>query len=386
MKDFYVVLPSNACPDIHPENSSNKYIVSWEEPIKFDEPEKWRVALTESNFSHIVSSVNSNFGIEYGHVVTKQYYADVSLVIQKNGKMSIQMPDNFPPPVVMPTFDEWQAPEVYNINMKTKGDQIRVGMKTTTNFSLTFASSEDAMKVGFESIIVTASPIDSTYTHVILAPNNVPKEDDTVWPITIRHVIIEYTSRPFVKHERIYLTKNQKYWEQAEIKDMVQVLYSELNKVFYQLEYSDAKRRMRFVCHSPIKSITFLGGLNIVMGFKHKHWDFNTSSQWVNAEYEPYVRHGINNLYIYASICQPIRVGGVCVPLLKSVWIDVNKREYKVGEVRNLVVKNPMYLPVSASSINDIEINIRSDSGRLVPFIDGSTTSLTLHFKKYDNQ
>ena len=51
------------------------------------------------------------------------------------------------------------------------------------------------------------------------------------------------------------------------------------------------------------------------------------------------------------------------------------------GKVRNITTKNPMYIPISASS-NSIEIYIRSDSGRLFPFSDGTVTSLTLHFKK----
>ena len=38
------------------------------------------------------------------------------------------------------------------------------------------------------------------------------------------------------------------------------------------------------------------------------------------AEAEPYLRHGINNIYVCSSICQPIRVGEVCVPFLKSIW------------------------------------------------------------------
>jgi hypothetical protein len=39
-------------------------------------------------------------------------------------------------------------------------------------------------------------------------------------------------------------------------------------------------------------------------------------------------------------------------------------------------------LPISNTTINTIEINIRDDSGRVIPFDEGSVTSLTLHFKQ----
>jgi hypothetical protein len=44
-----------------------------------------------------------------------------------------------------------------------------------------------------------------------------------------------------------------------------------------------------------------------------------------------------------------------------------------------------MYLPVSTSSINSVEINVRTDSGHFVPFSDSAITSITLHFKKISN-
>ena len=88
-------------------------------------------------------------------------------------------------------------------------------------------------------------------------------------------------------------------------------------------------------------------------------------------------------MYIYASVCAPIQVGDVLVPLLKSTWLNVNKN-YQYNEIRNIDIKNPMYIPVASSSINMVEINIRSDSGFLIPFSEGADTSLILHFKKYD--
>ena len=51
-------------------------------------------------------------------------------------------------------------------------------------------------------------------------------------------------------------------------------------------------------------------------------------------------------------------------------------------EVRSINIKNAMYIQVSSSTINSVEINIRTDSGSFVSFSDSAITAITLHFKK----
>ena len=53
-----------------------------------------------------------------------------------------------------------------------------------------------------------------------------------------------------------------------------------------------------------------------------------------------------------------------------------------LDEVVNVTVDRPMYLPISSSSINNIEVNIRDDFGRPVNFLFGSKVILTIHLRK----
>jgi len=170
------------------------------------------------------------------------------------------------------------------------------------------------------------------------------------------------------------------YWEKPE--EMVEALAKDFENIFENLKWDGERVVMRV--KPNVNEVTFLNGLNIALGFQHIKYVYEVEGKRVDqlADFPPQLRRGISNMYIYASICSPIQVGGVRVPLLKSIWLDVNKRNYKVGEVHAIVIKNPMYIPIVSSSINSIEVNIRSDSGRLVPFIDGSVTSLTLQFKQ----
>ena len=94
---------------------------------------------------------------------------------------------------------------------------------------------------------------------------------------------------------------------------------------------------------------------------------------------KPIFKKPFEQVYIYSSVSDPILVGGVRVPLLKTVWVDT---KHHTGDVLNEIVQTPMYLSISSDSINNIEINLRYDSGKLVNFVEGSKTSLTLHFRK----
>jgi hypothetical protein len=87
----------------------------------------------------------------------------------------------------------------------------------------------------------------------------------------------------------------------------------------------------------------------------------------------------IDNMYIYSNVVEPIYVGNVKVPLLKSIWIDQECNSY---ERINITIKQPMYVPVCLSSLNSVEINIRNDAGHFIPFKFGSKTGLVLHFVK----
>ena len=83
----------------------------------------------------------------------------------------------------------------------------------------------------------------------------------------------------------------------------------------------------------------------------------------------------LSTVFIYSNVIEPVLVGGDYVPLLRSIAINSD------GVIHENIV-NPMYLPVSSTSINNIEIEIRDDSGYLIDFPYGTKNSITLHFIK----
>ena len=63
--DFYMVLPSNASPDTFPDNYASDYTVKFDTPIDFNPSDRWKVALTECNYTYSPHTISTNFGIYY---------------------------------------------------------------------------------------------------------------------------------------------------------------------------------------------------------------------------------------------------------------------------------------------------------------------------------
>jgi hypothetical protein len=84
----------------------------------------------------------------------------------------------------------------------------------------------------------------------------------------------------------------------------------------------------------------------------------------------------ITALYVYCDLIRPRVVGDSRVSLLRPVPVtgDHNKNVF-------LSFTNIHYLPLNTFSFNSVEIDIRDDTGKHIPFGKGRTV-VTLHFRK----
>jgi hypothetical protein len=133
---------------------------------------------------------------------------------------------------------------------------------------------------------------------------------------------------------------------------------------------------LSFTFQDYIQKAVFDKHLAMVLGFTKT--EFNLKDD--KGVFPIKLNNAFNQIYIYSSIVEPIMVGSDRVPLLKCVWIDGSK--HKHGEPVYFAPVVPIYLPISSSYINKIEVNIRDDSGRHIEISFGAKTILTLHFKK----
>jgi hypothetical protein len=87
------------------------------------------------------------------------------------------------------------------------------------------------------------------------------------------------------------------------------------------------------------------------------------------------LRRGFYSLFIYCSIVEHSIVGDSMVPLLRTVNV-----EGKEGTMAHRVYQNVQYVPVMLKHFDTIEIDIKDDTGRSVPFQRGRVI-VVLHFR-----
>ncbi len=88
------------------------------------------------------------------------------------------------------------------------------------------------------------------------------------------------------------------------------------------------------------------------------------------------ISRGFHALYVYCNICEPQIVGDVYAPLLRSIAIKGNRGEHVIK-----TYAEPHYIPVTDRQVDNIEINIKDDTGVDVPFMRGKVVC-KLHFRQ----
>ena len=118
--------------------------------------------------------------------------------------------------------------------------------------------------------------------------------------------------------------------------------------------------------------IRFTSETNDVLGLEDKWY----KDKRTIAPYTYDISRGFSAMYVYCSVCAPQIVGNVYAPLLRAVAAK--------GERGDHIIKSysePHYIPVNTDEVNTIEINIKDDTARDVPFTFGKVIC-KLHFRQ----
>jgi hypothetical protein len=375
-EDFYIILPSNSNALDYPNNNASKYIVSWQNAIELKDLHRWRVALREISFYYPHVSATKNYGIKL--LCNSAAFSEL-----QDLDMRLTYKDDVLT-VSFPTFSNRLKPiffASYTFDPEGRG----IAFSSLHFFEIIFQSPDDAGLISTSRETRQFPMFNHEKKQYVIEFRKIKqptKESEHI----IRGIKIKIKDTTELVEHTFILNKDYHWSNTAE-------MLKDLNMYFFTLftHQADMVKENRLTITKPESGqyadaikLTFTNAFNYVLGFKNKSYEFG-AGRVLTAEFEPQLYgRAVDHMYVYSSITAPIQVGDTLAPLLKAVWLK-SKKDFVREEVRSINIKNKMYLPVSTSSINSVEINVRTDSGHFVPFSDSAITSITLHFKKISN-
>lgn len=88
------------------------------------------------------------------------------------------------------------------------------------------------------------------------------------------------------------------------------------------------------------------------------------------------INRGFSSMYVYCNVLEHVAVGDTKAPLLRIVHISG-----KGDDNAHVIYEKPLYVPLQRKNFDSIEIDIRSDTGNIIPFENGKVI-VTLHFRR----
>jgi hypothetical protein len=167
-------------------------------------------------------------------------------------------------------------------------------------------------------------------------------------------------------------------------------MYETAEDLKVALDKMDLKGKVWFQLHGGkfsiklgghVSEVKMSGRMANLLGFT-KHEEPYTLRKSQRARFMPHWEGNSHSLYIYSSIVDHQLVGGIVAPLLRVVCPETGK----LGQTVSEKYIKPFYLPVSSNYIDTIDVQIRTTSGHLFPFMSGTPVVVSLHFRPRQKQ
>ena len=170
----------------------------------------------------------------------------------------------------------------------------------------------------------------------------------------------------------------------------IEVVVTSLNSLFNNLktgqklervptfEYNSRKRKI-YIDLKSSESLQFKPKLAAMLGITTNPINCGNESIKYQGEDLFNLDETIHTLYVYCDIIENMAVGSDETPLLRIVGVDANQ-----VEIVRKTYANPMYIPVRIKKFDTVEMNIKSNTGKSVPF-QYSKSEVILHFRKQNS-
>lgn len=352
MNEFFITLLSNTSS----ENKTGDFIVHLPGTIELEG--NWEVALTDIIYPRSWMNLTS-----YIEKDTGQSSNSISLVFQDGEILVINVP-----PAHFDTINELlsaidgaikQAGSDYNIRSRVKrsleDDEILQAAKQGHEQSRLDAEARQAV---LQSKAAEAARQEAAAEEV----RNNETESARKKVLEVLRKSEELARARAAKEEKLAALKLQKI-EQI----------SELSKKMYFVFNPLLKRVTIHFDSSLISQVHLSTHLQHMLGFESRFLIVNKEE----GKYNPDMKAGIEALYLYVDIIEPQRVGTGFFNLLRVIHIDNSEFNSTVEKIYYA----PQYLSVAQKILSFIHVEVKTDTGVLVPFQSGKIVC-KLHFRR----
>ena len=372
--DFYVILRGRP---------ANKFKITWlKNPIILDEMRKWRVALTEYSYYYLPEIDDFYFSID-----VKQ--SCMTSTTFKVGAIEIDLKKNTVHYVDEEKIESYDLEHGVQVTMN-KPNTFKVGKNSQVIFS-----SSTKHEITFENektITSTYNPSENTFESE--TSKFLSKLTDSSSVYKFKNVTIKIIEGPYFVYKTIRLKKSD-FATFSNVDDMIAKWQPHFQDVHVNLEknkatngsdaifmqfptwtrqknaYEDERR----VCEINMKndSLQIFGynGMNIKCLS-------TTQEQCLKAVSSPPFVQQPSYLNIITNINAPLRVNETNTLLLRSIYLDDNRKGSRV-----VSITNPMFVPIENNIIDEIEVEVRLSNGELAPLDYTTESAITLHFRNF---
>lgn len=399
-EDFYMVLPSNSCPNVHPENNAASYTVTLEKPIILNDGQ-WEMGLIEFNMPYLRYVIAPEDGIRLHHFNEPDQHAPFYIVEFIIKEIPQYAETIINPYAIFTTtssfvfnrydvtlghnefnfFDEIRAVRYEKILLKQKKlteNTFDLIFYNKRDFSIHFYSMHDAKLLGFNHLQV----------HSIYEEEN----DDLVRMYKVKAQNITFVSggRIFLKvifvplagtilrKREVYIDK---YVPLSTADDLMHFMNSFFGSMIGTFRLTNAKC-ITISFRREIESIDFLGNMKTIIGSQKDSYKVKRNEHFVCENVPKLESLFIPQVYIHTNIVRPVNIGGNLLSVLSYIYFDTKNQQ--AGHCENLrkVIRYPMYVSLSENVISRIDISVRSSNNYLIQHAPGTVTSISVHVRK----
>jgi len=322
MSSFYLTLPSNSSMSYYPENTLANYITKL--PQAFDLKGDWEVGLYEIQFP--ITWYNN-------------YEEEAKLFLLSLNDGDTDFVD------VSPPYGHYEHPQLLVSQM---------------NDVLLLKGKQPDSRLNYDdtSKVVTVSPVGASAAKEIAAP------------------VVRFSFQPISKKISVEFKPKSKAYSSVTLrmsKGLAELLGFEWQSVEEAAKTTDAiNSDVSLDDHQ--KSMAKRAARRFTESTKDMV-ELTPGKPLYTAERVCDLQRGFYSLFVYCDLVEPTVLGDTKVPLLRTVNIS-GKENLTVGRV----YQNVQYIPVHRKQFDTIELDIRDDTGRKVPFERGKVV-ITLHFR-----